>query len=201
METLEQLISQFETQRNAEKESCSKIEQNPAKLEERESVSLGVASAPPPLFNAKEPLVELKHEKYEHRNVCFLKAQGFSNVEIAELTGYTPTAIGYIVKQPWAEKLILDVIHKEGGDAVHKLLGEEALKAAERLIQISSDAKINVETRRKANNDILDRVYGRPNQPYTEEKVTNVESLSDEELAKLVSKDMANRVESLTRKN
>ena len=57
----------------------------------------------------------------------------------------------------------------------------EALGAARRLIELSKDTDINPEIYRKANNDVLDRVYGKPNQPYTHRQI-DPSKMSDEEL-------------------
>src|SRR5262245_42118388 len=40
------------------------------------------------LFNDRPPNLRILHEKPEHRVLVFLKAQGLSNTEIAQRTGY-----------------------------------------------------------------------------------------------------------------
>ena len=137
----------------------------------------------PRLFNATDASHINQREKYEHRLIALLKATGMSNTEIAKETGYTPVMVGYIVKQPWAVDLILSRIHGSS-DAAMKALQDASLAAAMRLIEIAETAK-NEEVKRKANNDILDRKYGKPNQPYTL-ATKGAHEMSDDELAKAV---------------
>jgi hypothetical protein len=142
------------------------------------------ASAIAPLQgNRLEPMYHVKSEKYEHRIVAFHKAAGMTDKEVAEATGLHPVTIGYLKKQPWFEQLVLEEIHRKGQEALD-YLSQHSLKAAQRLVEISENAA-NEETRRKANNDILDRRYGKPNQPMS---VSNkkADELSDEELMKII---------------
>lgn len=141
-------------------------------------LSLGI----PPLRNRFEPVVELGHEKPEHRLIAVLKAAGHSNVEIAALTGYTPLHISTVCKQTNIEQFILERMHGTGDKAM-QILHEASVKAAERLIEIAKTA-VNEECKRKANNDILDRRYGKPNQPYTVQ-TKQANELEDSELAKI----------------
>ena len=134
------------------------------------------------LRNRIEPAVELSHEKVRHRLVAVLKATGsLTDREIAELTGYSPTHVSTICKQTSAERLILERMHGTG-DVAMKVLQDASVAAAHRLVKIAETAE-NVETKRKANNDILDRKYGKPNQPYSVSQKA-ASDLTDAELAK-----------------
>ena len=137
-----------------------------------------------PFFNPGDPSYVLKAEKPVHRQAVLLKAAGYTDREIAAELELHPLTIAYIVKQPWALKLMEARVHGTADKAMARLQ-EETLAAAERLIEIAKNAE-NDETRRKANNDILDRKYGKPNQPYSVANKSACE-LSDGELAKLVT--------------
>lgn len=137
----------------------------------------------PRLHGALDPRYGVQHEKPEHRMMVMLKAAGYSNKEIADQTGYSSPTVGYIMKQPWAEKMLLERVHGTADKAM-KVLQDAAEEAALRLVAIAESAK-NEEVKRKANNDILDRKYGKPNQPYTYNEKP-AEDLSDAELAKAV---------------
>lgn len=128
-----------------------------------------------------KPAYELQSEKYEHRIVAFHKAAGMTDKEVAEATGLHSVTIGYIKKQPWFEQLVLEEIHKKGEEAL-EYLASKSLDAAKRLVEISEKAQ-NEETRRKANNDILDRKYGKPNQPMSV-STKKADEMSDAELMK-----------------
>lgn len=129
----------------------------------------------------KAPAYVNKKEKYEHRVIAHLKACCKTNVEIARLTGFSPVTINYLVRQPFMEAMILGEI-RQNADPALALLANAALDSAQRLIDIAINSE-NDETRRKANNDILDRKYGKPNQPMTVKDVSPSE-LSDAELVK-----------------
>lgn len=186
---------------NVMSELCSKVEHNPAS----EAMSVGdipraphatsfpaEVASPRPIFNpfAGKHYIR-KHEKLEDRLVIMMKASGYTNIEIAEQLGITPVAVSYITKQPWAAEQVLEEIEHSGRDKVVAVLQGAAFDAAQRLIEISESAE-NVEVKRKANNDVLDRVLGRPNQPVEHHTYTHLEEMTDEELAKLVSKGRSN---------
>lgn len=149
-------------------------------------------SAPPDLFKARQPMYVLQAERPEHRVICFLSAQGYSISEIADKTGWTKVMIGYIVKQDWAKKLILEEIHKAGGNAVATVLQREALPSIEKLIEIRDSNEVQAETQRKAAVDLLDRIYGKAAQPIIHSQVADLDELTDEELAKIVSQGRKN---------
>ena len=135
-----------------------------------------------PLFNMSGPQVSLQREKAWHRLAVILKASGMTDREIAVELDVTPPAVAVVCKQPWAVEMLLGRMHGAGDRAMARLQ-EEALAAAERLINIAKTAE-NDETRRKANNDILDRKYGKPNQPYTTSN-KSAEEIGDSELMKI----------------
>lgn len=154
----------------------------------------GVAHAeveePRSLFNQRKPAYALKAERPEHRAIVMMKASAMTNVEIAASIGWTPVAVGYVVKQPWAVKQILEEIERAGREPVMQLLKVSAMEAAQRLVGIAETAE-NDETRRKANNDILDRVFGKSNQAIT---VTTKDpnSMTDAELLAIATKAKTN---------
>jgi len=135
------------------------------------------------LHNPFQPNRRVDHEKVEHRAILLLKCAGVTNRDIARELGYSEVHVGSVVNQPWAQQFMLGRLHGTSDKAM-KALQDASEASALRLIQLAATAK-NEETRRKANNDILDRKYGKPNQPYTHtEKPAN--ELSDAELAKFV---------------
>jgi DNA-binding MarR family transcriptional regulator len=156
-----------------------------------EGERVGPTSAPPDLFNARQPVYELQAERPEHRIICFLSAQGYSITEIAQKTGWTKVMVGYIVKQPWAKALILKEIHEKGGNAVALVLQREALPSIEKLIELRDSDESQKETQRKAANDLLDRIYGKAAQLIVHQQA-DLDELSDEELAKLATQGRRN---------
>lgn len=141
-----------------------------------------------PFFNNHiEPAYRLGKERPNHRVICFLKAQGKTNVEIAEMVGVAPFTVNYTVNQPWAKQMIADEIGKAGRSEVEALLQGEVADSVRKLIDIRDSAEASADVQRKAANDILDRFYGKPNQRIIS---TNVDpnQLSDAELAEIVKR-------------
>lgn len=156
---------------------------------QRSRVSLDATSTMtelPHLHQATPPMVDLKKEKYEHRIVAHLKAEGLTNVEIATHVGLTPAAINYIVKQPWCEAQILEIIHRRGGDRVEAFISEKALPAVSTLATIMENEKSANRDRIAAARELLNRKYGNPTQPITvHNKNADPKDLSDDELANI----------------
>ena len=141
---------------------------------------------PRPLFNGRAPAYTLQSERPEHRAVIMLKAAAMTNREIAGTLGKTEAYVAYIVKQQWAQEQILREIENAGREPVIQLLRTSAYDAANRLVAIAESAE-NDETRRKANNDILDRVFGKPNQKLEVTEKTDPSTLTDAELLKIAN--------------
>ena len=146
---------------------------------------------PRPLFNGREPAYTLQAERPVHRAIVFLAAQGLSYVEIAQQLGMSPPAVGYIVKQPWAEEEILKQIHQNGGEAVEIVLKQQALPSVMKLIELRDSEEVAAEVQRKSANDLLDRIFGKPNQPVTHRQ-EDLAEMSDAELQAIVAKQQKN---------
>lgn len=143
-----------------------------------------MSSAPRPLFGEQpKAQYELKKERLRHRLIVTLLAQGMNHKEIAEQLGVTAVHVGYVAAQPWAREQGLAIIHEQCDETMRKL-HEASLKAAETLVNVMETSE-NTETKRKAANDILDRKYGKPNQPYTRQEKPASE-MPDDEIAKFL---------------
>lgn len=141
--------------------------------------------SPPPrgLHNGRQPFYTIKHERLEHRVILYLKAEGHSNVEIAQITGFTPVAVSNIVRQPWAQDEVLRIIRSHGEDAVETTLKGAALDSVLKLIDLRESPKAGPEVQRKAANDLLDRLFGKPNQRIEHQNI-DVSKVPDAELLK-----------------
>ena len=162
-------------------ECCSNLEQDQGKEQ-------GFKSEQNPLFNTPRPQAELKNEKPYHRIVAFLIAEGHTDAEIAAMVDRTAPTIGYLRKQPHIEREVLALIHGRGDAAIDKL-HRAAEEAADALIENMRKAQAEdaFEVVRKNANDILDRKYGKPNQPTTTTIKKNVEEMSLEEINQRLS--------------
>ncbi len=142
-----------------------------------------------PLHNPCDPRHILKREKLEHRVIVYLKSQGMTYGEIANRTGFCKATVANVCKQPWARSIILAEITKAGRDEVETVLQGEALESVLKLIDIRDSEKAPIEVQRKAANDILDRVYGKPNTPVTHSDI-DAKSLTDKQLMEIARRGM-----------
>jgi hypothetical protein len=146
---------------------------------------------PPPLFGEHTPAVELQREQTGHRLICYLAAQGHSNVEIAQLVGCTPVKVAYTKKQPWAAKLINELQDVYGRKAVYKILSRAAVAAAKTIAEtakIDGTVQASAAVRAKTANDLLDRLFGKADQTVKHVNA-DPQDLSDAELAQIAKQN------------
>lgn len=144
-----------------------------------------------PMFNPAAPGYLLKRERPEHRVIIYLKCQGLTYREIARKVGWTGAGVSNVCRQPWAQKIILSEITKAGRDQVEAILNTEDVNSLMKLVELRDDPNVVAETQRKCATDILDRKYGRPNQPITHVE-GDVRSMSDAELLAIARKAKSN---------
>jgi predicted XRE-type DNA-binding protein len=117
---------------------------------------------PDRLHNDSRPNLGIKREKPEHRIILWLKAQGKSNKEIAELTGNTQPWVSQILRQPWARQRVLQIIKENGLDEVQSLLQSTTIDSIYTLIEVRDSAQAKPSERTAAANALLDRALGKP---------------------------------------
>jgi hypothetical protein len=139
------------------------------------------------MFSPREPYYAIKHQRLEHMTVIYLKAQGLTNTEIAAQTGWTTVAISNLLRQPWAQEQVLEIVHQNGGNAVQQCLNANALKAVQRLVREMDNDDARPSERIVAADKLLDRLYGKPNQPI-EHRAGDTSQMSDEELEAIVKR-------------
>jgi predicted transcriptional regulator len=172
-------------------EAASPVHELNSTISERAARETQQSQQPRPLFNARDPQYVLQSERPVHRAVIFLAAQGLSYIEIAQQLGITPSCVQYVVKQDWAQEEILKQIHDNGGDAVAQVLSQQALPSVMKLIELRDSEKAAAEVQRKAANDLLDRIFGKPNQPVTHHQ-ENLDEMTDAELQEVIAKSRKN---------
>jgi len=151
------------------------------------------ANNPDALHNDRAPHYGIKHQKPEHRIVILLKAQGNSNKEIAEVTGMSAVAVANILRQPWARKQLVEEINSAGRNEVVQMFKGAALEVAEQVISIVKNPESRDSDKISASHLILDRLFGKPNQPMEVNlNDSSLKSMSDEQLLKIASGNAAN---------
>jgi transposase len=117
---------------------------------------------PDRLYNDRDPHYGLIREKPEHRAIIFYKAQGLSNREIAEKTGYTTVAISNTLRQPWARERLLEEIRKRAeGDPSSAILAGERLNNLFHFIEVRDNPEATIAERSAAARELLDRDLGK----------------------------------------
>ena len=108
-----------------------------------------------------EPNLAVLHEKAEHRIIVYLKAQGLSNKEVAEKTGFTYPWVSQIVRQPWFRLRLVQELKDAGIDQISSVLKSSALDSVFTLIDLRDDPSTPRAVRRSCADSLLDRFLGK----------------------------------------
>jgi membrane-associated HD superfamily phosphohydrolase len=138
----------------------------------------------PLLANRKEPQRVNQQERPNHRVFLELAAKGYDVKEIAAQTGYTPACINNALRQPHLQQTLVDAIHKFANEdeKVVELIKDNVARAVNVLVGIMHDKEAHNRDRISAAMALLDRRYGKPNQPLNRNTDVDLNSVSDKEL-------------------
>lgn len=125
-----------------------------------------------------QPSYTLKKEQPEHRIMVMLRAQGKSIKWIATKVSYTKEAVGQILRQEWAKKLLVEIIAEAGEDSVTKIFELEAMDSIDVLRDIRDNPNVAASTRAACAFHFLDRHLGKPT-TFSEVAVSNTEQSLD----------------------
>jgi hypothetical protein len=107
------------------------------------------------------PNLAILAEKPEHRIIVYLKAQGLSNKEVAEKTGFTYHWVSQIVRQPWFRLRLVQELKDAGIDQISSVLKSSALDSVFTLIDLRDDPVAPKAVRSSCANSLLDRFLGK----------------------------------------
>jgi predicted XRE-type DNA-binding protein len=149
---------------------------------------------PDALFNGKDPNLQVLHEKPEHRYLLWMKAQGASNKEIAEQSGYTQSWLSQLFRQPWAQARLVKMLSESGKpvlDRTLELIQAEAVNSVSKLISIRDDPEAPFAVQRACCVDLIEQFLGKPKQKLDVNQTEQKESLDDidKRLAELESQE------------
>jgi len=143
----------------------------------REIVNVQAQEQSMDLFNAADPSVPIIREKFEHRVLAYMRAQGLTRKEIFIRLGgeydakgkpvsgtakYSYTHLGNIFAQPWFRRKVVELQHEAGLDQVEAAIAAELPSAVETVVEIMNDIKASHTARLSAATQLLDRGLGRP---------------------------------------
>jgi hypothetical protein len=157
------------------------------KIPEKQFTGLDPSGA---LFNEVEwpaAISSRKHEKYQDRLIAYLHASGMNGRAIAAKLGISASTVYITLALPWVKEAVKQTLQEGGRDAVKEVLQTSAFDTVMFLIDVRNDDKAQTRDRITASKELLDRTYGKPNQPITHREESDLTKLSDEELAKVVN--------------
>lgn len=153
---------------------------------QQDTVTHAAATDPDKLFHssgvAENPNFAILDEKPEHRVIVYLKAQGFSNKEVAIKMGYTQAWISQITRQPWFRLRLVQELREAGVDQIQQVLKANALDSIFTLVDLRDDPQAPKAVRKSAADSLLDRYLGKATQKFADE---SSHTPSTEELNKL----------------
>jgi predicted transcriptional regulator len=145
-------------------------------------------SMPSPLWNRKEPQYQRQQELPWHRTALEMAANGYTAEEVAARLGCSPTTVQDILRQPQYQQTQVNLIRQVSNQdhEVCELIKDNVKNAITTLATIVKDEKARGSDRIAAARELLDRRYGKPNQPMNRGTDVDLNNLSDAELARML---------------
>ena len=138
----------------------------------------------PLLFNHKAPFHVNKKERPIHRVMIELAAKGYNNREIADMTERSAVNVNNALRQPHSQQFLADTIRAKVSEdeRVVELIKDNAFALADKLVKLALAPTTHPRDVIAAANSILDRRYGKANQPINRGSDVDLNKLTDEEL-------------------
>lgn len=152
--------------------------------DEGEIAGLIEANEPSLLHARKDPWYENKSEFPVHRQMIELAGQGFTVKEIAAMVGKTPQNVNNILRQKPLQQHLVNEVHRKVTEdqKVLDLVRNNVVMAMGVFVEIAGNEKCKPADRIAAAKELIDRRYGKTNQPINRTNDVDLNSLSDEEL-------------------
>jgi len=107
------------------------------------------------------PYYTVRKEEPQHRMILMLAAQGYTNNEIAEITGFTHITVANVKKQPWAVEFLIAAQKENYALMTKSELAGVSVEAARVLADVArGKIQTTVAIRTKVCNSIVDRILG-----------------------------------------
>jgi hypothetical protein len=141
---------------------------------------------------------DIKQESPRQRLVLELASAGKMNKEIAEITGYHPSTVAALLRQPLTQQTMVNIIRQRVDNIdqeVVEIIKEGCLESAKRLLGIIKNDKAKGSDHIAAANTFLERRYGKANQPINRNTDVDLNTLSDAELARHITSNTSSTSE------
>ena len=129
-----------------------------------------------PLHASRAPDREVLHEQPQHRQMILLRAQGLSCKQIADSMDVNIGTVSNLIRQPWAEEILLQLQHAHSEGQIEKLLNHFAKEALDETLNLMRNSE-NERVRAQAAFKVLDLAVG---QKVKIEQGGSLETLQDE---------------------
>lgn len=145
----------------------------------------------PLLHNHTKPYHVNQKERPAHRLMAELAAKGYNNKEIAEIVGRTTVNVNNALRQPHSQQTLVNGIRDRvsADEQVVEVIRSNVVKAVTTLAEIMDDEDAKKSDRIAAAEALLNRRYGKPNQPINGRGTVDLDQLSDAELVKMAQQD------------
>jgi AcrR family transcriptional regulator len=102
-------------------------------------------------------------EKTWHKAAAVLFAKGATTInEVAETVGVNRATVRNLLKQPWFQKRVTDLMLEYGAKDIMALFKAESMNSLITLVELRDNEKAPSAVRRASAVDILDRALGKP---------------------------------------
>lgn len=145
----------------------------------------------PPLANQLPPLYFNQKEKPRHRVALELAAKGKTPKEIAEQLGCAMQSVSNWLRQPHVQQTLVNEIRavQTEDEKVVEVIRANVVDAVKTLAGIMGDTAARDSDRIAAAEKLLERRYGKANQPINRNTDVDLNNLSDEELVAMLPTD------------
>jgi transcriptional regulator with XRE-family HTH domain len=125
------------------------------------SVESAALNNPDGLFNPKLPNLAIIHEKPEHRVILYMKAEGYTNSEVADRLGMSVAWISQVTRQPWFQLRLMEELKRAGRGGLMDFLKVQAESSLYTLVDLRDRAE-SEQVRATCAINLLDRFLGKP---------------------------------------
>lgn len=140
------------------------------------------------LYGVRDPYRDIQRERPEHRTALYMFASGqYSQKDVAEALGVTPTTVSAWRKQPWFQARLQQIIEAHGGKDIMDLFKGEMTASFNVLCEIRDDPTTPKAVRANIGFGIIERVMGKTVQrietkelPRSEDPVAEARRLEQE---------------------
>lgn len=138
------------------------------------------------LYGSHKPKIDIiQEETPRRRQMIDLTVAGMNHTEVAAVVGCNPITVSRVVRQPWAQKRIVEKIEQNAMEPIKALIESTARESVVRLASLAGDEDLKFKHPKlytEINQSFLDRYLGKAPQ-VVESRTTEPEKLSDDELA------------------